>query len=135
MSISLDDYIKKLPKDSQARIAARTDELIGEEMSLRELRQARELSQESLSELLNMRQGDVSKLERKADAYLSTVRKFVEAIGGRLDLIATFPDFGPIKITQLGESKPSLTTKRRRNLSRNKVRVAPPKRKAKSRAS
>ena len=50
-----------------------------------------------------MRQGDVSKLERRADAYLSTLRRYIEAMGGQLELLASFPDRPPVKIVHIGD--------------------------------
>jgi DNA-binding XRE family transcriptional regulator len=102
-NITHDDYMKKLPSARQKKILARAQELIAEEMTLRELRKARQKSQETLAELLGCRQGDISKLERRTDTYLSTIRKYVEAMGGKLDLIATFPNARPVKITNLGD--------------------------------
>jgi transcriptional regulator with XRE-family HTH domain len=75
-------------------------------MTLRELRKARELSQETLAEILDWRQGDLSKFERRADAYLSTIRRYVEAMGGRLDLIASFPNMQPVKVVHIGDLAP-----------------------------
>lgn len=72
---------------------ARTDlEVQRATHSLRELRKARTLTQEQLVESLNMAQGDISKLERRADLYVSTLRRYIEAMGGQLDLVARFPD-------------------------------------------
>ena len=105
MSITLKEYIKKLPADRQSRISARTEQLINEELTLQELRKARELSQEEMSDRLSMRQGDISKLERRTDLFLSTVRKYVQAMGGTLELVVTFPDSGPITIVQIGEAE------------------------------
>jgi transcriptional regulator with XRE-family HTH domain len=98
-----DEYMQRLPPERRAKIEARAKELIGEEMTLRELRKARELSQETLAEILEMRQGDLSKFERRADAYLSTIRRYVVAMGGTLDLIATFPNAPPVKIVHIGD--------------------------------
>jgi transcriptional regulator with XRE-family HTH domain len=66
--------------------------------SLRELRKARTLTQEQLVESLNMAQGDISRLERRADLYVSTLRRYIEAMGGQLDLVAHFPDGETIPI-------------------------------------
>lgn len=98
-----DEYMQKLSPERRAKIEARAKELIAEEMTLRELRKARKLSQETLAKLLEMRQGDLSKFERRADAYLSTIRRYVVAMGGTLDLIATFPDAPPVKIVHIGD--------------------------------
>jgi DNA-binding Xre family transcriptional regulator len=70
-----------------------------EEMPLYELRRARQLTQEQLAEALGMDQGNISKLERRTDMYVSTLRKFIEALGGQLEVIARFPE-GSIRIDQ-----------------------------------
>ncbi len=98
-----DEYMKKLSPERRAKIKARAQELIAEEMTLSELRKAKRLSQETLAELLQMRQGDLSKFERRADAYLSTIRRYVVAMGGSLDLIASFPNSKPVKIIHIGD--------------------------------
>lgn len=98
-----DEYMKKLSPERRAKIKARAKELLAEEMSLRELRKARELSQETLAEILGMKQGDLSKFERRADAYLSTIRRYVVAMGGSLDLVASFPNSKSIKIVHIGD--------------------------------
>ncbi|MBX9772759.1 MAG: helix-turn-helix domain-containing protein [Candidatus Obscuribacterales bacterium] len=98
-----DEYMKKLSPERRAKIKARAKELLAEEMSLRELRKARELSQETLAEVLGMKQGDLSKFERRADAYLSTIRRYVVAMGGSLDLVASFPNSKPVKIVHIGD--------------------------------
>ena len=98
-----EEHMQRLSPERRAKIKARAKELIQEEMTLRELRKALHKSQETVAELLGMRQGDVSKLERRTDAYLSTIRRYVEAMGGRLDLIASFPKTKPVKIIHLGD--------------------------------
>ncbi|MBZ0185836.1 MAG: helix-turn-helix domain-containing protein [Candidatus Obscuribacterales bacterium] len=95
--------MKTLSSSRRAKIKARAQDLLAEEKTLRELRKARELSQETLAERLGIRQGDLSKFERRADAYLSTIRRYVVAMGGTLDLVATFPDSKPVKIIQIGD--------------------------------
>jgi transcriptional regulator with XRE-family HTH domain len=98
-----DEYMKKLSPERRAKIKARAQELLAEELTLSELRKARRLSQETLAEILQMRQGDLSKFERRADAYLSTIRRYVVAMGGTLDLIASFPNSKPVKIIHIGD--------------------------------
>jgi len=70
-----------------------------EEIPLQELRQARSLSQEDLAAVLKVKQSTVSKMERETDMYLSTMRRFIRAMGGTLDLVARFPE-GDVKIRQ-----------------------------------
>lgn len=98
-----DQYMKGLSPARRPKVKARTEELLAEEMTLRELRKARDLSQETLAEVLGIRQGDLSKFERRTDAYLSTIRRFVVAMGGTLDLVATFPNCKPVKIVEIGD--------------------------------
>jgi transcriptional regulator with XRE-family HTH domain len=104
--ISHEDYMKKLSPEDRETVLAMARELIAEEKSLREIRRAREYSQVTLAELLGMNQGDISKFERRTDAYLSTIRRYIEAMGGSLDLVVTFPDRGPIKIVNIGDLDP-----------------------------
>lgn len=98
-----DDYMNKLSSARRKKIQARAQELVAEECTMSELRKARAYSQVTLAEILEMRQGDLSKFERRADAYLSTIRRYVEAMGGRLDLIASFPNSKPVKIIHIGD--------------------------------
>jgi len=67
------------------------------EMPLNELRQAKALSQATLAEMLHVNQAAISKMERRTDMYISTLRNYIRAMGGELEIIATFPD-GQIKI-------------------------------------
>lgn len=83
-------------------IVARTEqkaEKILASMPLQELRAAREISQEKLAKALNMKQPSVSKMEKRTDMYISSLRSAVFAMGGELEIIAKFPD-GAIKINQ-----------------------------------
>ncbi len=72
------------------------------EMPLQELRQARQLSQERIAEVLSTKQANVSRLEKRSDMYISTLRSYIEAMGGQLDIIARFPD-GDVHISQFKE--------------------------------
>jgi transcriptional regulator with XRE-family HTH domain len=71
-------------------------------MKLHQLREARSLTQTNLAEKLRVNQGAVSKIEKRADMYVSTLRGYVEAMGGRLEIRAVFPD-GEVVIRQFGE--------------------------------
>lgn len=87
---------EKMSPERQERIRKRTEELLAE-LPLQELRQARALSQQELAEVLGLNQATVSKLERRTDMYLSSLRRFVEAMGGELEICASFPD-GKVRI-------------------------------------
>jgi len=74
-----------------------------EEMSLFQLRKARELTQTKIASDLHMGQGDVSKLERRADMYVSTLAGYLQAIGAELEIRAVFPDGRFVKIKQFSD--------------------------------
>jgi DNA-binding XRE family transcriptional regulator len=80
---------------------ARAKKII-EEMPLQQLRNARQMTQTRLAEVLEMDQGNISKLEQRTDMYLSTLRSYVEAMGGALEIRAVFPD-GDVKIDLLNK--------------------------------
>ena len=73
----------------RARNKARTDELLAE-MPLQELRKARKMTQEALAAVLGRRQAAVSKMEHRTDVYVGTLRRYVEALGGELEVVASF---------------------------------------------
>jgi transcriptional regulator with XRE-family HTH domain len=95
------DLLAEKPASWHAAVAKRKRELLAA-MPLQELRRARQLSQEQLAEELGATQPEISKMEHRADMYVSTLRRFVEAMGGELEIIARFPD-GTVRITQFQE--------------------------------
>ncbi len=103
MAKKLEQIIQSLSEERQKKIEARTQELIAEDMTLRDIRKARELTQERMAELLKIRQDSVSRLEKRSDLLLSTLRSYIEAMGGELELTAKFPDRPPVKLTGLAE--------------------------------
>jgi transcriptional regulator with XRE-family HTH domain len=74
-----------------------------EEMPLQKLRRARHLTQHNLAKILQVNQSEISKIENRTDVYVSTLASYVEAMGGRLEIRAIFPDDGAIKINQFEE--------------------------------
>ncbi len=93
----------KMSKPAQKAAAKKTQNLM-QEMPLQELRQALQLSQERLAELLSTQQANVSQIERRTDMYISTLRSYIVAMGGELDIIARFPG-GEIRINQFEDIK------------------------------
>lgn len=85
------NLVAKMPRRRQARIERMT-EALRQEMDLAQLRQARALSQAALGEILHVEQPAVAKLEKRADMYVSTLRRFIKAMGGELEIVAKFPD-------------------------------------------
>lgn len=98
MGKSLNDKIKALPQDHQDLIQSRANELIAEEMTLRDLRFALDKTQQELCLALHMKQDGISRLERRSDMLLSTLKKYITAMGGTLKLTAEFPNRPPIAI-------------------------------------
>jgi len=88
----------KMSPDRRARVEERVRQAI-KEMALDELRSARDLTQAQLAETLKMDQGSISKLERRTDMYISTLRRYIEAMGGSLQIKAVFPE-GEVQIRQ-----------------------------------
>jgi transcriptional regulator with XRE-family HTH domain len=86
---------KYISRERQAVIAEAVRDAA---VSLRALRKARVMTQEQLAESLSMAQGDISKLERRADLYVSTLRRYIEAMGGELKIVASFPDGAEIPV-------------------------------------
>jgi hypothetical protein len=98
MAKNIKDLQATMFPESRARSEATAERLI-REMALDELRAVRALTQEHLSTILGVKQSAISKLERRADMYVSTLRHFIEAMGGQLEIRAVFPD-GDVRITQ-----------------------------------
>jgi DNA-binding XRE family transcriptional regulator len=98
---TLTDVMNTLPEERRARVQARADRLIAEEMTLRDLRRARDLTQVRMAELLGVGQDNISRLEGRADMLLSTLRSYVQAMGGSLDLVARFPDRPDVSLSGL----------------------------------
>jgi transcriptional regulator with XRE-family HTH domain len=112
MVTTLDDKMKKLSAARRKKIEARTAQLVAEEMSLRDLRKARRLTQERIAEVLNVGQDGVSRLEKRSDLLISTLRSYVEAMGGSLSLIAEFPDRQPVILSGLAYGYGTASTTR-----------------------
>jgi transcriptional regulator with XRE-family HTH domain len=99
MGKTYEELMAGLSPQRRARVAARTAELMAEEQSLRDLRQARQLTQQHLAKKLGVRQHSISRLEQRSDMLLSTLRDYVGKLGGDLVLTARFPDRDPVRIT------------------------------------
>lgn len=95
------ELTRKFSPERKARVARRVAEK-NVEMALHELRQAREQSQEALARALKVGQPAVAKLERRTDMYVSNLRRYIEALGGSLEITARFPE-GSVSITNFSE--------------------------------
>jgi transcriptional regulator with XRE-family HTH domain len=118
MTVTLDDFMKDFTPAERAEVKARTTTLIEEELTLRDLREAEHLTQERMAKLMGVEQESISRLERRADLLLSTLGGYVEAMGGKLRLVAEFPNRPPVAITLAD------ITGKRRPRGREQVRKA-----------
>jgi DNA-binding XRE family transcriptional regulator len=115
MSRNVDDIINKLSPAQRKKVEARATQLIAEEMTLRELRRARKLTQQRMARTLGIGQDGVSKLEKRADLMISTLRNCIEAMGGQLSLVAEFPDREPVVLSSIGSIDTPPSTKARKS--------------------
>ncbi len=95
------ELVKAMPDERQRKIADRVRRSLAS-MPLDEIRKARQMTQAKLAEELGVNQGEVSKIEHRTDIYLSTLAGYVEALGGKLEIRAVFPD-REMRITQFEE--------------------------------
>lgn len=103
MGRTLNEIIAELPPEEQERIEARYQQLKQEVEGLRELRQIAGKAQADIATALNIKQPSVSKIEKQADMYLSTLRSYVEAVGGELELTVKLPKRPALRIHHLGD--------------------------------
>ena len=114
MSVDIREKIAKLSRAQRKKVAARAAQLVAEEMSLRQLRKARKLTQERVAKVLGVTQDSVSRLEKRSDLLLSTLRKTVKAMGGEVRIVAEFPDCRPVLLFDLSSSDRARPSIRRR---------------------
>jgi len=94
----LDEVLAQLPATQRRAIDRRAEELVAEEMSLRELRKALELTQSAVAVALDKGQHEISRIERRGDLLLSTLTRLVEAMGGELELVCRFRNRAPVRL-------------------------------------
>lgn len=116
MAKKLDDVMAALPESRQKRVQERAMELA----TLKDLRQAVQQTQEQMAAALGVRQDTISRLEKRSDMLLSTMRHYVESMGGTLELVAKFPDRPPVVIDHLGGEP----TSNKRGRTPRRVRAA-----------
>lgn len=97
--------LAEMPPERRARITAQTQQLL-EEMPLQDLRRALDFTQQQVAVSLGINQIAISKMESQTDMYISTLRRFIEALGGQLRIVAQFPQ-GPVEITQFKQTTES----------------------------
>lgn len=100
---TLKKKLASLPAHRRGKIAQRAAELIAEGMTMRELRKARKMTQTVLAKTLGVKQEQISRIEKRTDLHISTLRRAVEAMGGELTLMAKFPDGAAVKLVGLAD--------------------------------
>ena len=113
MSVNIRYKIEKLNAAQRKKVEDRAAEVIAEEMSLRDLRKARKLTQARVAKTLGITQDSVSRLEKRSDLLLSTLRRAVKAMGGDVRIVAEFPDRAPVLLSELTEDDPPRKSTRR----------------------
>jgi DNA-binding XRE family transcriptional regulator len=103
MARNLNDVIAQLPAKERNAVETRYRKLKKHVESLRELRRIAGKAQADVAAALNIKQPSVSKIEKQADMYLSTLRSYVEAVGGELELTVKLPAHPPLRIHALGD--------------------------------
>jgi hypothetical protein len=112
------ELVAELSPERRKRIETRAAELIAEEKSLRDLRQAHHLTQQRMAKKLGVKQHSISRLEQRSDMLLSTLRDYIGKMGGELVLTARFPDREPVRIKGFADIVGGKKTRPSRRASR-----------------
>ncbi|WP_392384455.1 XRE family transcriptional regulator [Marinomonas primoryensis] len=99
MAKSINELRKKIKSEVQAAARAKAVAIIAE-MSLAEVRKKRGINQADLAGFMNIAQPNISQIENRPDALISTLNQYIEALGGKLEIHAKFPDGQDIEISQ-----------------------------------
>ena len=114
MAKNVNEIIRRLNPARRKRVEKRAAQLIAEEMTRQELRRALERTQVEVARRLGITQDGVSRLEQRTDILLSTLRSYIAALGGRLSLIAEFPDHEPVVLSGIADQGAKLVTSKSR---------------------
>jgi transcriptional regulator with XRE-family HTH domain len=116
MARNLEQVLAKLPPKRREKVERRAAELA----TLKDLRQAVKRTQEELASSLGVGQDTISRLEQRSDMLISTLKRYVEAMGGQLDLVARFPNRPPVMIDRIAEPAKDRRPARRKSARRRK---------------
>jgi DNA-binding XRE family transcriptional regulator len=114
MAKNVNEIIRRLNSARRKRVEKRAAQLIAEEMTRQELRRALERTQVEVARKLGITQDGVSRLEQRTDILLSTLRSYIAALGGRLSLIAEFPDHEPVVLSGIADQDARLVKSKTR---------------------
>lgn len=103
MTISLNKKISTLSTERQYKIKKRAATLIKQEASLRELREMMALTQHEMAEKLHLGQEGISRIEKRSDMLLSTLRKYIAAMGGDIELVVNLPNKPPVILSNFSD--------------------------------
>ncbi|MCW2268020.1 Helix-turn-helix domain protein [compost metagenome] len=106
MGKSLDQVMNSLPQGRRQKIEQRGHEVIQHHMTLQALRKELHLTQEAMADLLEIKQANVSKVEKRTDMLISTLRGYIEAMGGTLELVARIPGREPVLLQGFRDLEP-----------------------------
>jgi hypothetical protein len=123
---NLERIRKEMGPERRAKIQARAAAIMAEEMTLRDLRTALSHTQIAVGNTLGIGQEGVSRIERRSDLLLSTLRGYVEAMGGNLSFIVEFPDREPVSLSGIGFSLEKAAGPRRQSSGKHRTRAASP---------
>jgi predicted transcriptional regulator len=101
VAIPVKKVLSSLPKSRQKSIQVKAEAYIREYRSLQELRQSLGLTQTEVAERQGVRQVNISNLEKRTDMHISTLKKYIEALGGTLEINVRFPDKSIVKVKRL----------------------------------
>jgi transcriptional regulator with XRE-family HTH domain len=114
------ELIDRMPPARRAEYARNViklrEQMRIDEMRLHELRRALKLSQQTLARRLKTGQAQISRLEQRTDLFVSTLRRYVEALGGQLEIVASFPEGATVRIENFSDLKPEKSGPERRSI-------------------
>ena len=117
MARNLERVLAKLPPERREKVERRAAELA----TLKDLRQTVKRTQEELASSLGVGQDTISRLEQRSDMLISTLKRYVEAMGGQLELVARFPNRPPVRIDRIAEPAPGRRPMHRKSARRRKA--------------
>jgi len=103
MGRRIEQVLEALSPEERAEVEKQKQELLEEHLTLQELRKAHKMTQEMLAGTLGMKQAQISRMEKRSDLLLSTLRNYVEAMGGTLKLVAEFPNHKAVIIPNISD--------------------------------
>ena len=110
MARTTHEIMADLPAERQARIRARAAEMLAEVEGLQAIRKLANISQAQLAEQLGVRQPTVHRMETQADLYVSSLERFIEGMGGSVDIVVSLPGHAPVRFKRFKDIEPATET-------------------------